>query len=117
MMYVDWTRGVAALAYQQCAHCGRKWAFARAFCPYCGAAGPESRIACGAGVVYSVTRVDRAPTAEMKALAPYTIVLVDLAEDVRVMAHGDAGLAIGAKVRAAFRDFGGRVVPHFEAGG
>lgn len=56
--------------------------------------------AAGRGTVYAVTVVTRAPSDEFRSLAPYTLVLVDLEEGSRVMAHGVPGLAIGDKVSA-----------------
>ena len=119
MTIMDWSVGGreegAGLAFQACPKCGKCWIFERHFCPNCGAAEPQKRQATGAGRVYAVTRVERAPTAELKALAPYTIVLVDLAEGVRVMAHAAPELAIGARVRATYRAFGARLIPYFVA--
>ena len=48
----------------------------------------------------SVTVVTRAPSDSVRALAPYTLLLVDLDEGTRVMAHGTPGLAIGDRVSA-----------------
>lgn len=112
---LDWTAGTAGIAYQHCPACSSNWAFSRTFCPRCGAADPESRQASGNGVVYAATTVMRAPTDEFRALAPYVIVLVDLAEGPRVMAHGAQGFAIGDRVRVNFFEVAGRVLPRFEA--
>ncbi|MFO1322221.1 MAG: OB-fold domain-containing protein [Burkholderiales bacterium] len=111
---LDWTTGTAGVAYQHCPACASNWAFRRTFCPRCGSVSPETRQASGDGVVYAVTTVTRAPTDEFRALAPYAIVLVDLAEGPRVMAHGVGGLSIGDRVRAGFIDVAGRVLPRFE---
>jgi uncharacterized OB-fold protein len=64
--------------------------------------------------VYASTRVERAPSDEFRVLAPYVIVLVDLDEGYRMMAHGTPGLAIGERVRAGFFEHGGRQLPRFE---
>ena len=45
---------------------------------------------------------------------PYTIVLVDLDEGLRVMAHAAAGTTIGQRVRTTFRDMDGRLLPFFQ---
>jgi hypothetical protein len=58
--------------------------------------------------------VSRAPTPELRALAPYAILLVDMAEGFRMMAHGDPTLVIDDAVAASFRPFGDRLVPYFE---
>ena len=56
-----------------------------------------------------------------KYLADFLIVpdgerlLIDLDEGVRMMAHADPALAIGARVRATAVPFGDRTVPRFVA--
>jgi uncharacterized protein len=112
-MVPDWTTGEPGIAFQRCRGCREAWPFERPHCPTCGSGEIDACAADGLGHVFSITRVDRAPSAELKGLAPYTLVLVDLADGVRIMAHGAAGLAIGDAVTATFRDFGGRLVPHF----
>jgi uncharacterized protein len=72
------------------------------------------RQASGEGTVYATSLVCRAATEETRAHLPYNIVLVDSAEGFRMMAHGDATLAIGDKVAVRFTRFAGRLVPYFE---
>ncbi|MBR1218397.1 OB-fold domain-containing protein [Bradyrhizobium sp. U87765 SZCCT0131] len=111
--HADWTSGAEAIVYQECPSCRSVWSFRRGFCPSCGSDTPRTHRASGHGVVYAVTEVRRAATPEAKAHVPYTLVLVDMAEGFRMMAHGDAGLAIGDAVAARYALFSGRVVPHF----
>jgi uncharacterized protein len=111
---LDWTAGDAGIAYQRCDTCRARWYFRRDFCPRCGAAAPALLQAAGQGTVHALTRVHRAPTEALRPHAPYTIVLVDTDEGFRVMAHGDAALAIGDRVQAKFIEFGGSLVPCFE---
>ena len=61
-----------------------------------------------------MTIVDRAPTAEMKALAPYTLVMVDADEGFRLMAHGAPGLAIDDRVTGDIVELAGRPIPLFK---
>jgi uncharacterized OB-fold protein len=110
----DWTRGAEAIVYQHCATCGARQYFRRSFCAACGAAGPQDKRASGEGIVYATSLVCRAATPETKAHVPYNILLVDAAEGFRMMAHGDNDLAIGDKVLVRYRQFAGRLVPHFE---
>jgi uncharacterized OB-fold protein len=110
----DWTRGGAGIAYQTCTSCKTVWYFQRAFCPACGEANPETRQASGAGTVHSRTSVARAPTEELRAHAPYLIVLVDADEGFRLMAHGDPTLEIGDTVQARFVDLADKKIPYFE---
>lgn len=90
------------LRYQRCAQCGTAQTLERLACSHCGSAALAWFAACGDGVVHATTVVHRAPTAEWRALAPYTLVLVDLDEGPRIMAHGTPGLVIGQRVRAQF---------------
>jgi uncharacterized OB-fold protein len=110
----DWTQGAAAIAYQACGSCAHVWYFRRAFCPACGAAGPQPLASAGKGTVHADTLVHRAPTDEFRALAPYRLVLVDIDEGFRMMGHGECGLAIGDRVHCGFRPLGDRLLPYFE---
>lgn len=114
-MIADWTRGAPRLTYEYCPACGAAQAFPRGFCARCGSTQVETREASGLGTVASATEVTRAPSKQLQAYAPYTLLLVDLDEGCRVMAHGDKGLAIGARVKAGFSDFGGGLAPVFAA--
>ncbi len=100
--------------YQHCNGCAHVWYFARTFCPRCGATDVAARGASGRGVVHAVTIVDRAPTPEMKALAPYTLVMVDADEGFRLMAHGEPGLAIDDRVTGNLVERAGRTIPYFK---
>lgn len=111
---LDWTQGNDGLAYQACSACGAAWYFRRGFCPSCGAGEPATRQASGNGVVHALTLVARAPTEELRAHAPYLIVLVDAQEGFRLMAHGDPDLQIGDRVEATFTDLAGRKIPFFK---
>jgi uncharacterized OB-fold protein len=57
--------------------------------------------------------VRRAATREARTHVPYAILLVDMAEDFRMMAHGDSDLRIGDHVVAEFRPFTGLRTPYF----
>lgn len=86
------------LRYQRCEACGNALTGQRYACPRCGSLRLGWCDAAGTGTVYAVSAVHRAPTEAFRALAPYTLVLVDLDEGPRVMAHGAPGLAIGTRV-------------------
>ena len=113
----DWTRGDEALTYQRCRACGAIAYFRRAFCAACGDEDPETVEASGRGTVYAITAVARAPSAEWKALAPYSIALVDAEEGFRFMAHAAEGLAIGDRVATRYRAVGDGLVPFVELHG
>jgi uncharacterized OB-fold protein len=113
MAISDWTTGADAIVYQSCPSCRAEWYFRRGFCPSCGSQEPQTHRASGKGVVYAATLVGRAATPEAKAHVPYMIVLVDMAEGFRMMAHGDKELKVGDAVMARFERFTDRLVPYF----
>ncbi len=110
----DWTKDGDGIAYQACGNCKAIWYFQRSFCPQCGTSAPATLQTSGLGRVHARTLVARAPTEEWRAHAPYLIVLVDADEGFRLMAHGDAGLQIGDRVRARFTQLAGRKIPYFD---
>jgi uncharacterized OB-fold protein len=88
------------IRYLRCTRCGAGQRLLREACTACGEQTLQWRVASGAGVVYAVTEVVRAPSKALQADAPYTLVLVDLAEGPRVMGRGRAGAAIDDAVHA-----------------
>ena len=110
----DWTTGSAAIVFQHCRACDAVWYFARGFCPVCGAADPERRQSSGRGRVYAVTTVSRAPSEALRALAPYRLALVDMAEGFRAMTHAAPDVAIDDLVRTRFVAFGALTIPRCE---
>lgn len=86
------------LRWQGCDDCGAAQHVARHACVQCGSLRLGWRIARGEGTVWSTTVVTRAPSPAFQALAPYTVVLVDLVEGARVMGHAQPGVAIGEPV-------------------
>jgi uncharacterized OB-fold protein len=110
----DWTMGAEALVYQDCYVCGAKQYFRRAFCAACGSTDLAEHNASGPGVVYAISVVHRAATAEARALVPYAILLVDSDEGFRLMAQGDITLRIGERVTILYRRFLDRLVPYAE---
>ena len=104
---------MSGIEIQSCPACAKTWYLPRQLCPGCGHASPESRQASGHGTVWSVTRVERAPDETFRAIAPYLIALVDLAEGPRVMAHLTAPAPISAQVTGEVRDIAGRALPVF----
>ena len=109
----DWTTGAEAIAFQACGACKHVWYFRRSFCPACGADNVAAKAASGDGVVFAISVVTRAATAEARAHVPYAVVLVDTAEGFRMMGHGDRELKIGDKVKARFEKFTDHIVPYF----
>jgi uncharacterized protein len=109
----DWIAGAEAIVYQSCSACGAVQYFRRGFCAKCGAPDQGERLSSGQGTVYATALVCRAATPETRVHVPYNIVLVDIAEGFRMMAHGDNDLSIGDKVTARFAPFAGRLVPYF----
>lgn len=102
------------LRWQGCDDCGTAQHVARHACAACGSLQLSWRIARGEGIVWSTTVVTRAPSPAFQALAPYTVVLVDLLEGARVMGHARAGIAIGERVTAGFIEGLERPLLYFE---
>lgn len=113
----DWWANVAEgrIGYEVCADCGTAQFYPRGHCTACGSARVEMRVAAGTGTIFSITVVHRPPSAALQPFAPYAIALVDLDEGVRLMAHADPALGIGARARAAFVPFGDRTIARFVA--
>jgi len=89
---------------QKCAGCGRHVFYPRVVCPHCGGDRLDWVAPSGRGTVYSTTVVRRRPADG----GDYNIVLVDLAESVRLMSRV-AGIApeqvkIGMAVSARIAD-------------
>ena len=101
------------LRYQRCASCDRAQFYPRPFCATCGHQALHWAVTLGAGVVYTATEIIRAPTPDFKALVPYTLLLVDLDEGVRMMAHGTPGLTIGQRIEVEFIQHGALHLPFF----
>ena len=101
------------LRYQSCSACGAAQKLARLACRACGSARLEWKTSKGSGTIYAASVVSRAPSEVFKALAPYTLVLVDLDEGARLMGHAEAGVAIGERVTAGFFDHDGRRLIRF----
>jgi uncharacterized OB-fold protein len=110
----DRTTGTPVIRYQLCRLCQAVQYFRRDFCAACGATELAEERSSGEGTVYAASLVCRAATPAARANVPYNIVLVDIREGFRMMAHGDSELAIGDAVIARFVPFAGRLVPHFE---
>ena len=110
--YVD---GLAdsVLRYQRCADCQQAQRLARYACQHCGSVQLAWHDAAGTGKVYAASVVTRAPSDAFRALAPYTLVLVDLDEGARVMGHAAPGTAIGDLVTASFFRHGERPLIRF----
>lgn len=111
----DWTHGGDKLLYQQCSACHQTFYFQRSFCPACGDAAPITLPSRGRGTVHASTLVQRAPSDEFRAIVPYRIVLVDMAEGFRVMGHAEPSLAIGDAVMCRIETIAGRPMPLFAA--
>jgi len=101
------------IRYQACVACGAAQTLARYACRACGSTELQWRAAKGAGRVYSVTTVARAPSDEFRPLAPYALAIVELDEGPRLMGHATVDARIGDRVIAGFFDFGERRLIRF----
>jgi uncharacterized protein len=96
------------LRYQRCMDCAAPQSLARHACRHCGGEHLVWQDAAGIGTVYALTVVTRAPSEAFRALAPYTLALVDLDEGPRLLGHATPGLAIGDRVVAGTFEHAGR---------
>ena len=102
--------------YQRCAGCAELQYYPRPFCAKCGHEELTWHAAVGTGTVYSLTQIIRAPTPQFKKLVPYSLVLIDLDEGIRVMGHGAADLVIDCRVSLSFRVHQDKNLPYFVRG-
>ncbi len=101
------------LRYQRCAACNGAQTLARYACQHCGAAALVWHDAAGAATVRAVTVVARAPSEAFRSLAPYTLVLAQLDEGPRLMAHAVPDVQIGDRVHASFFEHAGQPLVRF----
>jgi hypothetical protein len=102
-----------SVMYQHCAFCGLAQTLAHYGCQSCGSETLSWRESKGKGRVYSVTEVGRAPTDAFKALAPYTLAIVELDEGFKLMGHAQTGLLIGESVVVSFFEHDKRILLRF----
>ncbi len=102
------------LRYQRCTACNQSQSLARYACTHCGSDRLKWETAVGTARLYAVTVVSRAPSDAFRALAPYTLVIAELDEGPRLMAHGTVGAKIGDRVAAHFFEHDGRTLVRFE---
>jgi uncharacterized OB-fold protein len=79
----------------------------------CGARELDWRVSAARGTVYAATTVTQASGKEFEAIAPFRLLLVNLDEGIRIMAHGDDHLDIGDRAIAGFKSVGGYTLPYF----
>jgi uncharacterized OB-fold protein len=97
----------------ECRRCGARLPLAPLACRHCSSESLIWRKSSGIGRVYAVTEVHRAPSPAFRDLVPYLIILVDLEDGVRVMAHGEPGLRIDDRVSASTIIHDGQILPMF----
>lgn len=108
------------LSLQHCSACAKHRFPPRALCPYCQSTDMSWVDASGDGIVHSFTIVHRAPSQAFRAVTPYVIALVDLAEGARMMTNivgpGALDVAIGDAVEVTFEARGeqGEAIPQFK---
>jgi hypothetical protein len=109
------------LSFQVCDDCGTRIAYPHVVCPNCLSDRLSRQASVGRGTVYSFTTLHRAGNPAMGSRVPYTIVLVELDEGVRVLADlaDDAGEPvprIGMSVEVFFEELTDELsIPRFRA--
>lgn len=109
------------LSLQRCDDCGDTIFYPRLICPSCMSDRLTWTDVSGRGELYSYTVVHRAGPAH-KAMVPYVVALIALAEGPRMMSwlktDDFAAIRIGMPVRVGFvRGEGDNVLPVFEPAG
>jgi uncharacterized OB-fold protein len=91
------------LTMQRCESCSRLVWYPRFVCPHCGGSSLQWETLSGNGVVYAVSVHHRAALPALADKVPYSVVLVDLDEGVRLMSNvfGPAP-AVGDRVGVAW---------------
>jgi uncharacterized OB-fold protein len=94
------------LMVQQCAACGCRQFYPRAYCIACMSEDIRWTACKGGGTIYTYTINQRAANAAMKDKVPYAVAVIDLDEGVRMLANiVDSPLeeiAIGKRVQVKF---------------
>ena len=106
------------LQLPHCLRCDRVFYYPRRYCPHCGSFELDTRKASGRGYVFSFTHVHVSFYGpQWESQLPYTPVLVDLDEGVRMLSRlvgPDRELvAVGDRVSVAFAEVQGRKLPFF----
>ncbi len=107
------------LLLQWCARCERPIHYPREFCPHCLSTELAWRESSGHGTIYAVSVMHKPGNPMMTDRVPYTVVLVDLDDGVRLLSNvigckpGEGH--VGMKVRLAWEELPeGRHLPVFE---
>ncbi|ORV86225.1 Zn-ribbon domain-containing OB-fold protein [Mycolicibacterium iranicum] len=105
------------LHMQRCAGCARLVWYPRFACPHCGHDELRWERLSGRGVLYAVSVHHRPALPALADKVPYSVVLVDLEEGVRIMSNVfGPPPAVGAVVRLAWTPLpDGRNLPAFES--
>jgi uncharacterized OB-fold protein len=104
------------LTMQRCETCNRLVWYPRFVCPHCGGSALRWERLSGNGVVYAVSVHHRAALPALADKVPYSVVLVDLDDGVRLMSNvfGPAP-AVGDRVEVTWTPLDdGRNLPVFE---
>ena len=110
------------LKLPHCQSCDRTFYYPRRNCPHCGSATLDTRKSAGKGRVFSFTHVHVSfYGSQWESQLPYTPVLVDLDEGVRMLSRligsDRETVAVGDRVAIEFVEIQGRKLPFFRRQG
>lgn len=109
------------LRLRTCLTCHARFRFNHAWCPECGSVELGFEKTAGKGTVTNYTIIHVPPYEAYATEVPYALALVELDENVRMMANiVDCDLAevgIGLRVEVIFEDRGGVSLPQFRPTG
>jgi uncharacterized protein len=111
--------GRGELQLPHCLRCDQAFYYPRRNCPHCGSAELDTRKAAGTGRVFSFTHVHVSfYGSQWESQLPYTPVLVDLDEGVRMLSRligpDRESVAVGDKVAITFVEIEGQKLPFFQ---
>jgi len=105
------------LCFQQCDACAHRWLPASVVCPRCWSDATTWVEASGRGTVFSFAVYHRAYHPAFKALLPYVVALIELAEGPRLISNvvgvAPERINVGMAVRLSFDDSGEMALPVF----
>lgn len=107
------------LIFQRCSECKKTQSTPRLFCTHCMSEDVQWEVSTGLGGIYTFTVNHRAANAHMADKVPYVVAIVQLDEEVRMMANivnvEPQSVRIGDRVRVRFLPLDdGISLPQFE---
>lgn len=112
--------GRRVLCFQQCTACGHRWLPASVVCPRCWVSDTQWTPASGHATVFSFAVYHRVYHPAFKALLPYVVAVIELAEGPQLVSNvvgiAPQDVRVGMPVRLTFIEVEGVALPVFRPG-